>query len=62
MGLINLGGLLLCLVGVLFTIPFTTLITTASYLLVAGRRPPLREPRGSRRRYDDERGFPDDED
>jgi hypothetical protein len=44
-GLINLGGLLLLLVGALFTAPLTTLVETAGYLLVAGTRPPLPEPK-----------------
>jgi hypothetical protein len=55
LGLINLAGAMLCLVGVLFSAPLVYLTTAAGYLLVAGTRPPLRQPRGSRRseEYDD---------
>lgn len=45
LGLINLGGVLLCLVGVLFTLPLTTLVPVAGYLLIAGTRPPVEQPR-----------------
>jgi hypothetical protein len=48
LGLINLGGLLLCFVGLLFTIPLTTLVTCAGYLLVAGSRPPVELPEQNR--------------
>jgi hypothetical protein len=43
-GLIILGGVLLCLVGVLFTLPLALLMQTAGYLFLAGRRPPLPAP------------------
>jgi hypothetical protein len=45
LGLINIAGLLLCLVGVLFTFPFTQLVLVAGYLLIAGTRPPVEAPR-----------------
>jgi uncharacterized membrane protein len=48
LGLINLGGVLFCFVGTLFTIPFTTLAHTAGYLLIAGRKRPLESPDGPR--------------
>jgi hypothetical protein len=41
LGLINLGGLLLLIVGVLFTFSFTLLAMTAGYLLIAGTRRPV---------------------
>jgi hypothetical protein len=50
--LIHIGGLILCGVGALFTLPFITLIHAAGYLLVAGRRPPLRGPADLRDPYD----------
>ena len=39
LGLINLGGVLACLVGLLFAIPFTALILTGGYVLISRRRP-----------------------
>jgi hypothetical protein len=39
LGLINLGGFLLCYVGFLFTFPLTSLVVNAGYLLAAGRAP-----------------------
>jgi hypothetical protein len=39
--LLNLGGVLLCGVGLLFTYPFTVLVQCAGYLLIAGTRVPL---------------------
>jgi len=44
LGLINLAGALLCCVGLLFSFPFTIIVTTAGYLLIAGTRPPLERP------------------
>jgi hypothetical protein len=44
MGLITLGGVLACLIGVLFAVPYTMLIMNAGYLLIAGRREPLDRP------------------
>jgi hypothetical protein len=38
-GLINMAGALPCGIGLLFTIPFTTLLTNAGYLLATGRQP-----------------------
>jgi hypothetical protein len=40
LGLIALGGVLLCGVGVLFAIPYIILAQDAGYLLAAGTRPP----------------------
>jgi hypothetical protein len=37
LGIINLAGLLLCLVGLLFTLPLTALVTNAGYLIITGR-------------------------
>jgi hypothetical protein len=48
LGLINLGGLVACFIGVLFTTPLTGLVPVAGYLLIAGRRPPLPRPRRPR--------------
>jgi uncharacterized membrane protein len=45
LGLVNVAGLLLCGIGFLFSMPFTVLVTTAGYLLIAGTRPPLEKPR-----------------
>ena len=45
LGLINLGGALLCGIGLLFTAVFTTLVPLAGYLLIAGTRPPVEAPR-----------------
>jgi hypothetical protein len=42
--LMNYGGLLACGIGVLFTLPLTSLISSAGYLLVAGTRPPRSGP------------------
>jgi hypothetical protein len=39
--LINFGGFLACLIGGLFTAPFTVLVHTVAYLLVAGTQPPV---------------------
>jgi uncharacterized membrane protein len=44
LGLINLAGVLLFGVGVLFTFPLTILVLVAGYLLVAGKRPPVERP------------------
>jgi uncharacterized membrane protein len=52
MGLINIAGLFLCGFGILLAIPYTTLATTAGYLLIAGSRPPVLP--GRRRREPDE--------
>lgn len=41
LGLINLAGALLCLVGLLFAVPFTALALTAGYLLIAGTQKPI---------------------
>lgn len=35
--LINLGGLLTCLVGLLFTVPFTVLMVAVAYLSLTGQ-------------------------
>jgi hypothetical protein len=68
LGLINLGGLLLCYIGALFTVPLTTLVSAAGYLLVAGSRPPISltesdrfERRRRRDRYEDEEDEYEDE-
>jgi hypothetical protein len=45
LGLINLGGALPLLVGLLATVPLTSLVSNAGYLLIAGTRPPLPGPR-----------------
>lgn len=45
LGLLMVGGLLLCGIGYLFALPFATLVITAGYLLIAGTRPPLDRPR-----------------
>jgi hypothetical protein len=45
LGLINLGGFLLCIIGVFFTAVFTTLVPLAGYLLIAGSRRPVETPR-----------------
>jgi hypothetical protein len=45
MMLINLAGALTCYVGLLFTVPLTSLVTTAGYLLATRRRPFLRSNR-----------------
>ncbi len=47
-GIITVGGALACLVGLLFTLPLTTLLTSAGYLLVAGSRPPVELPEQNR--------------
>jgi Membrane domain of glycerophosphoryl diester phosphodiesterase len=44
MGLITIGGVFACLVGVLFAVPYTMLIVNAGYLLIAGRREPIDRP------------------
>jgi hypothetical protein len=44
LSLINLGGALLCGIGMLFTLPLTQLVLTAGYLLIAGTRPPVGSP------------------
>jgi hypothetical protein len=44
LGLINVGGLLLCGIGLLLTIPFTQLVLVAGYLFIAGTRPPVDTP------------------
>jgi uncharacterized membrane protein len=54
LGLITLGGLVLCLIGVLFALPYVTLISTAGYLLIAGTRPPLRQPQDRYARTSDD--------
>jgi hypothetical protein len=41
LGLINVAGALCFLMGLFFTLPFTTLVWNAGYLLVAGTRPPV---------------------
>jgi hypothetical protein len=54
LGIIGFSGILACCVGVLFTMPLFYLTWNAGYLLVAGRRPPLRSPDAYRSRdYDD---------
>ena len=40
LGLILLGGVLACLIGVLFALPYTVLILNAGYLLITGARGP----------------------
>jgi hypothetical protein len=62
MGLITLGGALLCGIGVLLAIPFVALIQTAGYLLVAGSQPPVSRDYsgGSRRRDRDDAEDEDD--
>jgi hypothetical protein len=45
LGLIAIGGLLLCIVGVLLVFPLIQLVTLAGYLLIAGTRPPVGTPR-----------------
>jgi hypothetical protein len=54
LGLIMVAGILACFIGYLFALPFTVLVTTAGYLLIAGTRPPLERPDayGSYRAYD----------
>lgn len=47
LGLLEVGGVLLCYVGVFLAIPFAALILAAGYLLIAGTRPPVE---GSRSR------------
>jgi hypothetical protein len=41
---INMLGVMACLVGLLFTFPLTLLLMTAGYLLIAGTRPPVGAP------------------
>lgn len=48
LALINVGGVLACCIGVLFTFPLTLLTQSAGYLYVAGTRPPLPSPRRQR--------------
>ena len=40
LGLINLGGAIACLIGLLFAIPYTMLILTGGYVIISGRRGP----------------------
>ena len=40
LGLIILGGVLACLIGTLFAVPYTVLILTSGYLLITGARGP----------------------
>ncbi len=40
LGLIILGGVLACLIGALFALPYTMLILNAGYLLITGARVP----------------------
>jgi hypothetical protein len=49
LALINLAGAAFCLVGLFFTIPFTSLVCAAGYLLVAGTRPPVLPEKPPRR-------------
>jgi hypothetical protein len=44
LGLINIGGILMCGIGLLFVFPLTTLVLLAGYLLIAGSRPPVEAP------------------
>jgi hypothetical protein len=59
--LINVGGAMLCGIGLLFTVPFTSLVFAAGYLLAGGTRPPVSliydEDHGYRRfdRFDEAR-------
>ncbi len=41
---INLGGALLFGVGVLFTVPLTSLVRSTGYLFAGGTRPPMKQP------------------
>jgi hypothetical protein len=41
MALINLGGLLLCGIGFIFTLPYVTLTMNTGYLLIAGTQGPV---------------------
>jgi hypothetical protein len=53
--LINFGGAVCFLVGLLITIPFTTLVWNAGYLLVSGTQPPVyltERSRAGQQRYD----------
>jgi hypothetical protein len=43
-GLINMGGYLSLCFGLLFTMPLTTLVNAAGYLLIAGTKLPLQRP------------------
>jgi hypothetical protein len=56
--LVDAGGAVLCGVGLLFTVPLTTLVVTAGYLLAAGTEAPLSAAdfggRAPWRRYDPE--------
>jgi hypothetical protein len=60
LGLILLGGYLLCLVGLLFTAPYALLTACAGYLLIAGTQAPrksasvMRRPRDDVHYYEDE--------
>jgi len=49
LGIIAGAGILLCFVGVLFTVPFAIMAQVAGYMLIAGSRPPLELPAGQRR-------------
>jgi len=44
LGLINLGGVLACLIGALFAVPYTMLILNAGYLLISDPRGPADYP------------------
>jgi hypothetical protein len=45
LALINCAGALVCGIGVLFTLPLTSLVSSAGYLVVAGTSPPREPPR-----------------
>jgi hypothetical protein len=45
LGVINAAGAMACGIGLLFTLPWTALVSSAGYLLIAGTRPPRRPPR-----------------
>ena len=42
LGLINVGGALALGVGILFTFPYTLLVWSAGYQLIAGSEPPVK--------------------
>jgi hypothetical protein len=43
-GLISVSGVIGCGIGILFTVPYATLILNAGYLFIAGRREPIDKP------------------